>query len=86
MSPIRPSLNEANMAPIDPAIPKGNTAIPSELELHDGISAPSYTSEQPKEISASSTEPDHIGVPDGGRRAWLVVLGGFINFTIAFGV
>lgn len=85
MSPLRPSLNEADRASTGPAVAKGNTAIPSELELHDGISAPSYTSEQPKEISASSTEPDHIGVPDGGRRAWLVVLGGFINFTVAFG-
>lgn len=30
-------------------------------------------------------EPHRIGVPDGGRRAWLVVLGGFINFTASFG-
>ncbi|EGX95934.1 monocarboxylate transporter, putative [Cordyceps militaris CM01] len=31
-------------------------------------------------------EPHHMGVPDGGRRAWLVVLGGFINFTASFGL
>lgn len=30
-------------------------------------------------------QPDHIGVPDGGRRAWLVVFGAFLNFTLAFG-
>ncbi|KAJ6780197.1 hypothetical protein PWT90_04457 [Aphanocladium album] len=31
-------------------------------------------------------EPHHIGVPDRGRRAWLVVLGGWINFTASFGL
>lgn len=36
--------------------------------------------------SPSPREPNHIGVPDGGRRAWLVVLGGFINFTASFGI
>lgn len=28
---------------------------------------------------------DRIGVPNGGLRAWLVVLGGFLNFMNAFG-
>ncbi|TQV92910.1 monocarboxylate transporter [Cordyceps javanica] len=36
--------------------------------------------------SFSPHEPHHIGVPDSGRRAWLVVLGGFINFTASFGL
>lgn len=36
--------------------------------------------------SLSPREPHHIGVPDGGRRAWLVVLGGFINFIASFGI
>ncbi len=33
----------------------------------------------------SEHEPHHIGVPDSGRRAWLVVFGGFLNFTASFG-
>ncbi|KAK8141448.1 hypothetical protein G3M48_010501 [Beauveria asiatica] len=31
-------------------------------------------------------EPHYIGVPDSGRRAWLVVISGFINFTASFGI
>lgn len=34
-----------------------------------------------------SADADNImsPAPDGGKRAWLVVLGGFINFTASFG-
>lgn len=32
--------------------------------------------------------PENVGepAPDGGRRAWLVVLGGWLNFTASFGM
>lgn len=33
-----------------------------------------------------SNEPHHIRVPDSGRRAWLVVFGGFLNFIASFGL
>ncbi|KAJ3496182.1 hypothetical protein NLG97_g2845 [Lecanicillium saksenae] len=35
-----------------------------------------------------SSDPEHTEepAPDGGRRAWLVVLGGFLNFTASFGI
>lgn len=35
--------------------------------------------------SSVATEPHHVSVPDGGRRAWLVVLGGFFNLVTTFG-
>ncbi|POR38431.1 Tubulin gamma chain [Tolypocladium paradoxum] len=33
-----------------------------------------------------SSDVDRIGVPNGGLRAWLVVVGGFLNFMNAFGL
>lgn len=45
-----------------------------------------WSSDRQKDGSSDSHEPGHIGVPDGGHRAWLVVFGGFLNFTFAFGV
>jgi hypothetical protein len=29
---------------------------------------------------------DRQAIPNGGLRAWLVVLGGFLNFAAAFGI
>ncbi len=85
MSPTHVSADSLAKPSAAPSMSQGNTNVRSELEIHDGVSAPSYSSEQPKEISSTSIEPDHIGGPDGGRCAWLVVVGGFINFAIAFG-
>ncbi|OAQ99540.1 hypothetical protein LLEC1_04803 [Akanthomyces lecanii] len=54
------------------------------------IRSPRPISPDSAEISSSNPcnehEPHHIGVPDSGRRAWLVVLGGFLNFTASFGL
>ncbi|KAJ6779721.1 hypothetical protein PWT90_02064 [Aphanocladium album] len=43
------------------------------------------------EVSLSGPESPDIEqvddpAPDGGKRAWLVVLGGFLNFTASFGI
>lgn len=45
-----------------------------------------YNTEKSKGGSTNTFGVGHIEVPDGGHRAWLVVLGGFINFTIGFGM
>lgn len=45
-----------------------------------------YNTEKSKGGSTNTFSVGHIEVPDGGHRAWLVVLGGFINFTIGFGM
>ncbi|KND86652.1 Tubulin gamma chain [Tolypocladium ophioglossoides CBS 100239] len=47
-----------------------------------GRSVSSQGSNEQKEGS----DVDRIGVPNGGLRAWLVVLGGFLNFMNAFGL
>lgn len=52
--------------------------------LHDPPST-CWSSDRQKGGSSDTHEPGHIGVPDGGHRAWLVVFGGFLNFTFAFG-
>ncbi|KAJ4155545.1 hypothetical protein LMH87_000784 [Akanthomyces muscarius] len=54
------------------------------------IRSPRPISPDSADLSSSNPcnehEPHHIGVPDSGRRAWLVVFGGFLNFTASFGL
>lgn len=49
------------------------------------VDTPTTTYSTDKSKGGSLNGAGHINIPDGGRRAWLVVLGGFLNFTIGFG-
>lgn len=44
----------------------------------------SNTPDRPKEDDEPVVED--VTIPDGGLRAWFVVLGGFLNFITAFGM
>ncbi|KOS22713.1 putative transporter [Escovopsis weberi] len=56
----------------------------------EGSGTPSTEASKQLEQPAAQVEVvrdhDDKGPPDGGLRAWLVVLGGFLNFAIAFGM
>lgn len=67
-------------------IPPAQAAIPGGL----GSPATSFaTSEETKvleeSIVADINNSSSSSIPDGGFRAWLVVVGGFLDFAIAFG-
>ena len=48
-----------------------------------GLESPSVSLH---ETNKPFQEPTLDTTPDGGLRAWLVVLGGFLDFVIAFGI
>lgn len=71
------------------------TNVDWHTKLEAGIHSTQIFDEGKKTCYGSATEksgpnddhqPSHIGVPDGGWRAWLVVFGAFLNFTLAFGM
>jgi hypothetical protein len=59
-------------------IPAVKAVIPGGL---DSPITSFATSEETKVVE----DPIAASIPDGGFRAWLVVVGGFLDFAIAFG-
>lgn len=59
---------------------------PSAAKQGEATSPPtSYSFEEPKEgLDVPDSGSDFV-IPDGGLRAWLVVLGSFINYATVFG-
>lgn len=64
-----------------PSASSPSNVIMSNNDLSNDKSVTTNGSSDTSEVEA----PGHITVPDGGLRAWLVVFGGFLNFTVAFG-
>ncbi|KAL7927850.1 MFS general substrate transporter [Trichoderma austrokoningii] len=62
-------------------LPSAQAAIPGGLESPATSFA---TSEETKAVEEPVVADS--GIPDGGFRAWLVVVGGFLDFAIAFGL
>lgn len=65
-------------------LPSAQAAIPGGLESPATSFAGSEETkvlEEPNVVGSSSSS----NIPDGGFRAWLVVVGGFLDFAIAFG-
>ncbi|KAH6610827.1 hypothetical protein Trco_000847 [Trichoderma cornu-damae] len=60
--------------------------IPPAMALIAGGLESPVTSFTASEETKAVEEPISLSVPDGGFRAWLVVVGGFLDFAIAFGL
>ncbi|KAM0248645.1 hypothetical protein ACHAQJ_009387 [Trichoderma viride] len=58
---------------------------PAKAVIIGGLDSP-VTSFATSEETKVVEDPVAASVPDGGFRAWLVVLGGFLDFAIAFGL
>lgn len=56
---------------------------PNWIEMLSPPISTSNTPDQPKEEKERIVA--EVRIPDGGLRAWSVVLGGFLNFITAFG-
>ncbi|KAL7938906.1 major facilitator superfamily domain-containing protein [Trichoderma chlorosporum] len=58
---------------------------PITAVIAGGLESP-VTSFATSEETKVARDDIAVGVPDGGFRAWLVVVGGFLDFAIAFGL
>lgn len=65
-------------------IPPAQAPIPGGLESPATSVATSEETKVPQEPIVDAGGSDS-SIPDGGLRAWLVVVGGFLDFAIAFG-
>ncbi|PTB64207.1 MFS general substrate transporter [Trichoderma citrinoviride] len=60
---------------------------PITSTIEGGLNSPVTSFAASEETVVAQEDGTSAGiVPDGGLRAWLVVLGGFLDFTIAFGL
>ncbi|TFB06128.1 putative transporter MCH4 [Trichoderma ghanense] len=61
---------------------------PVTSAIEEGLDSPVTSCARSEETIVAQEDgiPAGGGVPDGGLRAWLVVLGGFLDFAIAFGL
>lgn len=50
-----------------------------------GLESPVTSFAISEETKVAEDDFAAVGIPDGGFRAWLVVVGGFLDFAIAFG-
>lgn len=57
---------------------------PITADIAGGLESP-VTSFAASEETKVVEDDFAAGIPDGGFRAWLVVVGGFLDFAIAFG-
>lgn len=57
---------------------------PITANITGGLDSP-VTSFTMSEETKVAEDDFAAGIPDGGFRAWLVVVGGFLDFAIAFG-
>lgn len=57
---------------------------PITANITGGLDSP-VTSFAISEETKVAEDAFAAGIPDGGFRAWLVVVGGFLDFAIAFG-
>ncbi|KAL6859701.1 major facilitator superfamily domain-containing protein [Trichoderma novae-zelandiae] len=60
--------------------------ITAVIEGGPGSPVASFASSSEETIVAQEDDIAAAAVPDGGFRAWLVVLGGFLDFAVAFGL
>lgn len=70
------------------AVQDNNNTMGGFIDLPPAIAGgleSSVTSLTPSEETKVAEEPTGARIPDGGFRAWLVVVGGFLDFAIAFG-
>lgn len=70
--------------PVD-AVDDPLDAAEKGTESNHSTPTPTYIPKQRYKNDTTDSETIGVSVPDGGRRAWLVVIGGFLDFAIAFG-
>lgn len=83
LNPEKPSLAALEPLPLETSI----MDIPPTTSASEGVpNSPVNSIAASEETMVVQEDGSAAGaVPDGGLRAWLVVLGGFLDFAIAFG-
>ncbi|KAL6896106.1 major facilitator superfamily domain-containing protein [Trichoderma longibrachiatum] len=84
LNPEKPSLAALEPLPLETSI----MDIPPTTSASEGVpNSPVNSIAASEETMVVQEDGSAAGaVPDGGLRAWLVVLGGFLDFAIAFGL
>ncbi|KAK4063294.1 uncharacterized protein Triagg1_9560 [Trichoderma aggressivum f. europaeum] len=59
---------------------------PITTVITGGLESPVASFAMSEETKVAEDDDFAVGIPDGGFRAWLVVVGGFLDFAIAFGL
>ncbi|CAH0059166.1 unnamed protein product [Clonostachys solani] len=66
----------------DPVFPDISPSPQAKEPVQDNTIIPEETGKDPEKTPSD----DCVGIPDGGSRAWVVVLAGFLNFFTGFGI